>query len=219
MPYGYFVKARSGIETMADLKGKRVVVDLKGNASLAALNWAMLETAGLGKSDVSPVAVGGIEQGVAAVTEGRADAAPIAMGIPLLRRAHAGIPGGVRVIALGPQATDALLNALAPGSRTHRLEPSSEYVGVAEPTMVSAFDTFINVGSHVEAEDAYLLVKTLHENWAGLKEDYPALSDLPADGLDPATNPHPYAAGAVRYYKEVGLWSEANATQQAKVER
>ncbi len=219
MPYGYFVKARSGIETMADLKGKRVVVDLKGNASLAALNWAMLETAGLGKNDITPVAVGGIEQGVAAVTEGRADAAPIAMGIPLLRRAHTSIPGGVRVIALGPQATDDLLNELAPGSRTHRLEPSSQYVGVSQPTIVSAFDTFINVGSHVEEEDAYLLVKTLHENWAGLQDDYPALSDLSAEGLDPPTNPHPYAAGAVRYYKEAELWSEANEAQQIKAKR
>lgn len=219
MPYGYFVKARSGITRLEDLAGKRVVVDLKGNVSLAALNWAMLKTAGLEEGDVVPVAVGGIERGVAAVTEGRADAAPIAMGIPLLRKAHAGIPGGVRVIPLGRGASDERLDALAPGSRTHLLEPSAEFVGVEAPTLVSAFDTFVNVGTGVGPDDAYLLVRTLYENWGTLEKDYPALRGSSADELAPATNPHPYDEGAVRYFEEVGLWSEANEARQKNLSR
>lgn len=219
MPYAYFVRARTGIERIEDLKGKRVVVDLKGNVSLAALNWAILATAGLGREDIIPVAVGGIEQGVDAVTEGRADAAPVGIGIPLLRKAQAGIPGGVRVVALGRMGTDELLEARAPGSRTFLLQPSPAYVGISQPTLVSAFDTFINVGSGVSADDAYLLAQTLHQNWQSLQKDYPALRALSSGELAPSTDPHPYSEGAVRYFKDAGVWTEANDAQQAKVSR
>jgi TRAP transporter TAXI family solute receptor len=217
MPHAYFVKADTGIERIEDLRGKRVVVDLKGNVSLAALNWAILATAGLEREDIIPVAVGGIEQGVDAVTEGRADAAPVGIGIPLLRKAHAGIPGGVRVVALGRMGTDELLEARAPGSRTFRLQPSPAYVGVSQTTWVAAFDTFINVGSSISADDAYLLAETLHRNWESLQRDYPALSAVSSHELAPATDPHPYSEGAVRYFKDAGIWTEANDQQQAKV--
>jgi len=83
LPYGYFVRANSGIKTVEDLKGKKVVIDLKANVSLAAFNWAIMATGGLDKNSLQPIAVGGIGQGLNAVVEGRADAAPIALGIPL----------------------------------------------------------------------------------------------------------------------------------------
>jgi TRAP-type uncharacterized transport system substrate-binding protein len=113
--------------------------------------------------------------------------------------------------------TDELLEAQAPGSRTYLLQPSPAYVGVSQSTLVSAFDTFINVGASVSADDVYLLTQTLHQNWEPLQKDYPALSALSSDELAPSTSPHPYSEGAVRYFKDAGVWTEANDTQQAKV--
>jgi TRAP transporter TAXI family solute receptor len=219
MPYAYFVRASAGIERIEDLKGKRVVVDVKGNVSLADLNRAMLRTGGIGEEDVVPIDVGGIEQGVEAVIEGRADAAPIAIGTPLLSQAHASLPGGVRIVALGRNASDEALDSLAPGSRTLLLERSQERVGVSEATLVAAFDTFVNVGSGIDPEGAYLLARTLHEGWESLRNDYPALRGTSARDLAPATNPHPYSDGAVRYFKEVGLWSEANEAREKRISR
>ncbi len=219
IPYAFFVKAGSGIERLEDLRGKRVVVEMKGNVSLASLNWAILQTAGLGEDDIVPIAVGGIEQGVDAVTEGRADAAPIAMGIPLLRKAHAGIPGGVVVLSLGDQASDVQLVGRAPGSRSHVVEPSPEFVGLTGPTTVAAFDTYVTVGTALPSEEVELLVRTLHKHWDRLQKDYPALRGTSASDLAPATNPLPYAAGAVVYFKEAGLWSDANEAQQQSLAR
>ena len=59
-------------------------------------------------------------------------------------------------------------------------------------------------------EDAYLLAKTVHENWAAMQKDYAPLRGVKAEWLAPADNPMPYHPGAVRYYKEAGLWTEAN---------
>ena len=60
LPYAYMVKESSGIKTLADLKGKRVIVKFKTNVSLAQANRTILSTAGLTESDVTPVESGGV---------------------------------------------------------------------------------------------------------------------------------------------------------------
>ena len=42
LPYAYMAKESSGIKTLADLKGKRVVVKFKTNVSLAQANRTIL---------------------------------------------------------------------------------------------------------------------------------------------------------------------------------
>ena len=64
-----------------------------------------------------------------------------------------------------------------------------------------------------------LLVETLYRNWSKLKQEYPALGDMTPDELAPSTNPHPYAEGAVRFFKEAGLWSEAHEIRQGQLLR
>jgi TRAP-type uncharacterized transport system substrate-binding protein len=115
--------------------------------------------------------------------------------------------------------TDELLEARAPGSRTFLLQPSPANVGISQPTSVSAFDTFINVGSGVSDDDAYILAQTLHQNWESLQKDYPALTAVSSSELAPTTDPHPYSESAVRYFKDAGIWTEANDVQQAKVSK
>ncbi len=66
-------------------------------------------------------------------------------------------------------------------------------------------------------DDAYAIAKALHQNWKALQKAYGPLRGVPQSKIAPASNPHPYHPGAVRYYKEAGLWSAANAKQQAKV--
>ena len=59
LPYAYMVKESSGIKTLADLKGKRVVVKFKTNVSLAQANRTILASAGLTENDVTSVESGG----------------------------------------------------------------------------------------------------------------------------------------------------------------
>ena len=35
--------------------------------------------------------------------------------------------------------------------------------------------------------------------------------------IAPSTNPIPYHAGAIRYFKEIGIWTAANDKRQAEV--
>ena len=111
LPYAYMAKESSGIKTLADLKGKRVVVKFKTNVSLAAANKVILSSAGLKLTDVTPVQSGGVVASIGMVVRGRVDAAPIATGMPALRKAHATVPGGLRIIPIGPKGTDEFLGS------------------------------------------------------------------------------------------------------------
>ncbi len=102
LPYSYMVKANSGITRVDQLRGKRVVVHVKTNVSLGRLNRAILATAGITEKDVKAIDSGGVVAGLNMVVEGRADAGNVALGMPVLKKLHASVPGGVRVIALGP---------------------------------------------------------------------------------------------------------------------
>lgn len=215
LPYGYIVKESSGIKSVEDLRGKRVVVNVKTNVSLAQLNRTILATAGMTERDVKAVDSGGVVAGVNMVVEGRADAATGATGMPVLRKSHATVPGGLRMIALGAKATDKQMNAGMAGARTFMAKPSKRMGFIRGVTKIAAFDTYLNAGTTVKAEDAYLMAKTMHSNWKAMQKDYGPLRGVRQDQLVPADNPIPYHAGAVKYYKEVGLWTAANQKHQA----
>ena len=101
------------------------------------------------------------------------------------------------------------------GSRTLMVKPSKRYVGVKGPIKIAAFESYLNISAAVSTEDAYMLDKTLHQNWKALNKDYGATRSVPVDKLAPPINPIPYHDGAVKYFKEAGIWSAANDKQQA----
>lgn len=217
LPYGYFVRANSGLKTISDLKGKRVQVAIKSNVSLKQLNETILATGGLTLNDVTALESGGIVSGINMVVEGRADAAVTAMGIPVLRKANAGIPGGIRILSLGEKGTPEFMGSRTGGATSMVVNPSKRNVGVVEPTRVAAFQTLLNVSAKVSDKDAYMLAKTLHENWKDLQKSYPPLRGVQQDKLAVPLNPIPYHTGAIAYYKEVGIWTDANDKHRSMI--
>ena len=215
LPYAYVVKESSGIKTLDDLKGKSVTVNVKTNVSLGQTNRTVLATAGLSESDVQAVDSGGVVEGINMVVEGRAVATTVALTMPAMRKAHATVPGGLRVLTLGPKATDEFMDRGMDGLYTMNVEPSQRLPFVRQPTKIAAFDTYLNVGTTVDDKTAYGMAKAMHENWAQLQKDYAPLRGTALKALVPANNPIPYHPGAMKYWKEVGLWTDANEKRDA----
>ncbi len=214
--YGYMVRADSGIETIEDLRGKRVVVEIKANDSLSEANRAMLASGGLTEKDVKPVTIGGLPQGVQGVQDGSIDATAIAVGIPLTREAHAAVPGGISYVSLtGPKANDAFLAEQFPGLYLMPLKPSPNAPGAKEGTNVVGFDVMLVADAQMSDEQAAAIVKTLHENWQALQTDYPVLKSGDKAKLAAASNTAPYHPGAKAYFQSVGLWNDANESREA----
>ena len=215
LPYMYMVKENSGIKTVGDLKGKKVVIKFKTNVSLAQANRVILSTAGLSENDVDAVDSGGVVAGINMVVEGRADAATVALAMPAMRKANASVPGGLRILTLGPKASNEFMSKGMDGLYTMEVKPSKRYPFVRQDTKIAAFDTYLNAGTAVDDESAYAMAKAMHQNWKQMQKDYPPLRGTKADALVPANNPIPYHPGAVKYWKEAGLWSEANEKHDA----
>ncbi len=208
------VRGDSGIAAIEDLRDRRVVVAIRSNVALERWHWAILATGGLGPGDIDVVSVASLPDGVRLLTEGRVDAAPIGLATALARQAEATIPGGIRFLAIG--SDEAKLMNSVPGAHIDVMTPDTAAVGIAEPTRLGRFATYLNTGAHLADEDAYLIVKTLHQQWESLRRDYALLSTVSADSIAPSDSPHPYHVGAARYFREAGLWTDAHERNQLR---
>lgn len=217
IPFGYLVKGNSGIKSISQLRDKRVVVEIPTIYSLGSLHRTMLLTEGITVKDVTGLKSGGIVKSMDMLIQGRAEAVAAAYSMPAVRKAHASVPGGIRYLPLKSGTTNAFMNKHTPGTRTFMAKPSKRYPYITENTLIGAFDAYLNAGKQVSDDDGYLLAKTLHQNWKALQKAYPPTRGVKSSQIAPATNSHPYHPGAVRYFKEAGIWSAANEKRQAEV--
>ncbi|GIX13827.1 MAG: C4-dicarboxylate ABC transporter substrate-binding protein [Paracoccaceae bacterium] len=221
LPYAFVARGDSGLKRVSDLRGHKVAVEFRANAALAAANRAILAAAGLDPDrDVEAVTITGIPEGYKLVTEGVIAAAPTALGIPLALQAHSTLPGGIIMLALdGPNATTEFLNAQVPGLYILPTKPGDNNPGVDEPKNVAGFDVFYLVSADMDEDDAYTLIRTLYENYEQMQADYAVLRSSPRDLLARPTNTAPFHPGAVRFFREVGLWSAENEARDAALMR
>ena len=217
IPYGLMVRGDSDIKSIDQLRGKKVVINIKPNTSLTPLTLRILETAGLKEKDVVAMDSGGLIKNIDLVVQGRAEAAPVAYSMPAVRKAHATTPGGIRILPLGSLGTDAFMDSGVSGTATMMATPAKTRPFFKEATKIVAFQSFLNAGSAVNADEAYNLVKALHQNWKAMQKAYGPLRGVADNKIAPATNPIPYHEGAVRYFKEIGIWTAANEKRQAEV--
>lgn len=216
LPYAYITRADTGIVQMEDLRGSRVMGDMPTNVALTQINIAMLASGGLDVTDVQWQRSGGLIDGINAVTEGRTDAAPVATSMPALIEAHNAVSGGLRIIANGDLAIDGFYGELVPGTREFLQQPREASPFVIGETPIVAYDTLLVTSAALSDDDVYLLTKTMHENWADLQQDYPPIRSVSSDDFVLVNTTVPYHPGAIRYFEEAGLWTQAHAANQAR---
>jgi len=218
LPYTFTVRADSGIKTVADLKGKKVVMEFRALLGLKPMNEALIQAGGLKISDVTPVTVAGLKQGLDALADKAVDATAVAAGIAMVQEANASIPGGVRYLDVtGPNATDAFMAKTLPGSSLMTLAPNPRMPEVKEPVKIGTYDVFLVVGAGLSDADASKMTTVLIENWAALQKDYPALRAAKLDDLSRPSNVVPYHPGAIAAYKTKKMWTERNDAAQKAI--
>lgn len=209
--FQFFTRAEDGMTSVADLKGKSVVTKFRAIAGFDQVIDATLGSANITSDDVNGVTVAGIVDAIGAVRDGRVDSTMVALGIPPLREADAAIPGGIRVLTLGDNH-EAVTDVL--GLQVSNVGPSPAQVGIDAPIEAVSFNTFLNVGASMSDDDAYDLAKVIHSNWDEAQKALPPLRGMKPEWMVPARLSHPYHPGAIRYFKEQGMWSDDHQTQQ-----
>ncbi len=210
------VRASSGIKTVKDLKGKRVTTDMKGQRAMGSVMQLIVKAGGLKLSDVKRVTVANVGAGTKALIEGNVDATFIAVGIPLVKRAHAAIPGGVAYVDMaGGKTSDAYLGSQVAGVYSTTLEPSKRMPEVTSKITTVAFDIYLVTGADTPAKDVAAVLTAVTDQFKALQKAYPPLRRGRAAGFAAANNTIPYHKGAIEYYKAKGMWKDANMKHEA----
>jgi len=218
MPFAFITRKDSGIETVSDLKGKKVVLTIAAAQAVNIMAEGMLETAGLSRNDVEIVTVSGVGQGVEAVVEGNADAAPGSVSMAAIRKANA--TTGVRVLTIAADGyQQRLVSSSAPGLRTY-LVAAGDHPGVESETRIFAMDMYLTVPKELEDEDVNKILDVLHGKWAEMGEDFIGLSGFLTSDFVHSSQTVPYHKAAVEYYKSAkgdAIWDAQTEARNQKL--
>jgi TRAP transporter TAXI family solute receptor len=219
------VRAGSNIKTISDLKGKRVSSGFNAQKTIARIIEAHLVNGGLTYKDVTGVPTPNVNTQADDFKTNKVDVLFFALGSGAIKEAAASV-GGVRVLEVNDSpAAQQRMQTILPGAYVMTVNPSPQFDGIAKATKIIAFDMDLNSSVKVPEDVVYKVVKALYENKADLASTFPPFAILDVKTIAKPIEGIEYHPGAIRFYKEVGLWppkaqgaaSEAsNAAEPAK---
>ncbi len=209
-PCGLMVRGNSGLKVPADLKGKRAAW-VAGAPAINIVVEAVLAFAGLNWEDVKKVEFPSYSAAARAVIDGSVDVAQVANTAPVAFEAEASAHG-VGWIAVDPndkqgwERLNKVMPALFPIKATAGAGISDQKPLWNQCQMYPVMVTW----ERQEEDLAYNIAKAIQENFDLYKDAHPAMPGWKAEkGL--AVKPqNPYHPGAIKYFKEAGLWNAQN---------
>ena len=198
---GLVVRDKSDIKQVSDLKGKRMAWDFGGHAINQTWQNAMLEMGGVKGSDIKQVRFSNLNDGVRAVAEGKVDSSIVAVGIGLVEEVNAMEP--IRFLSL--PNTEAANDILSPYGAN--VVKSTAATAVRGETYVIGYPLQIATSSKVSEIAIYTVVKAWWENLAELQTLHPIFKRWSKEHQALTNFTVPYHPGAVKFYKEAGVWT------------
>jgi hypothetical protein len=201
-----FVKKDSPAKKLTDIKGMRMVWGFAQQNIIMPLIMAHFDAVGLTEKDITPVNVPAVVRGADDFASGKADVFFFALGSAKVTEVDAAV-GGVRALPLpdGPQ-TQASFKKHFPPAYVIEVKPVKGVAGIDEPTPIMAYDAVMVTHAGASEDLIYNMTKTLHENAEAVAKSSPTLRGFNAGGMAKKTDLAEYHPGAIKYYKEKGLW-------------
>ena len=204
-----FVRKDSDIMTVADLKGKRMVDGYTAQQTILPQLDAMYATAGLTRADMQPVQVPSVVAGADAFMAGESVGFIFAHGAGKVREADAAV-GGLRALAIENTPENvAAIKQHWPVGYLVKMSPGPASPGVLEEGYYVAYPQLVFTNKDVADDVVYQMAKVVYENQQGLGEIFPPFRGFkPKEDMVGDSAPAEYHPGAIKFYKEVGLWKE-----------
>ena len=206
--YNHLVSVTStGIETVADLKDRVVSTGAPGSGTEVSA-FRILEAGGVNpETDITRQSLGAA-QSVDAIKDDKIDAFFFSGGLPTGAILDlASTPG--RTIKVVPNGGTLATLQEQYGSLVYHNSPipPSVYPGMEDTVTVVAVSNVLVVHAEMDEELAYQLTRVLFDHHDELAAVHPMAAGLTLDNAT-AGSPIPFHDGAVRYYREQGVWSE-----------
>lgn len=203
-------KTNKDINTLADIKGKRVAwMPLR---SSQILHEAFLAFAGLRKEDIKAIPVDGYVGQFMALMAGKVDVVLTTNPVTSKLVEVDARPAGMKWLPLPRENKEGWkrLREIAPWGVPSTITVG---VGISKEKPVEGYDHFYGfaVYENTSPDLVYLLTKTIAENLEELHRTSQAWKVYTMEkALETEMYPHVYHRGAVKYFKEKGLWKDAH---------
>jgi TRAP transporter TAXI family solute receptor len=198
--FGIVTKEKSGIKTIPDLKGKRVTYSVTSYMTQLVMETELQAYGVNPAKDITVVKTEDNSTAIRDLDQGRTDAAACGLGgskmAELSRKSKIVVlpfdPGKIAFVqkemVMFPAITPETLSGVDPGLKV-----------IATPTLLIA-------RADLSDDVVHQIVRALIENFNELKTVNPVLADWKPE-VAVRELPVPYHPGAIKYYKEKGLWS------------
>ena len=211
------VRTGSGIDRPEDLAGKTIIGKRPALPELALITDALLKVYGIDPSKVRIVSTTNTGEAVNAIKSGTVDAVvmPGSAGAGYLRRLMR--EKKIHYLKIPDDKMKAIVAMLPKYVRVAKL-PANTYENQSEAVNVFGMATYLVAAARVPDETVYKVTKTLFDHISDFHGFHAAAKEWTLqEALEPPTIP--YAAGAIRYFKERNVWTPALAKEQAELER
>lgn len=202
----------SGIKSAADIKGKRFAGEYSAGPQDTAQSLGFLAGWGLTKEDVIWITVPDLADAVVLLMEGKADVAGDS-GPGMAQVLELDAKKGARFLSYNttPEALEAFNKIYQASVDFVAVDPDPSLVGVRETiNMLKQDDYYMARADQISDEEAYEIVRCIWDNLEEFSTLHSSLASLSKpEFLVIANNTVPYHPGAIKFYKEKGVWTQA----------
>lgn len=213
MALGFVVRNDSPMKKVADVRGKRVSWEFAGYAPNVASVLCYMYVAGVTLKEVVPVRISSLPEGINALVEGRLDATTSSVGMPATTEADAKI--GVRHLEQNVAGPEWVRKGeiLQPGSYVGICR-AGEGASVKVDTPLWFKPSYVVSSVNVPEEVIYAFLKTLWDHHKETWEIHASLKEFKPEMFIDNTFSIPVHEGAVKLYKEKGVWTPEREQRQ-----
>ncbi len=211
-PFTVVARMDANINKFEDLKGKRINIGNEGSGMRATMEMVM-RAYGWGHKDFSLVSeLKAMDQGQA-LCDNHVDAIIYAAGHPngAIQEVTSSCP--TKLISVNGPVIDKLIESNPYYS--YVVIPGGMYKGSPEDIYTFGVKASVVTSASVPSDEIYHLVKSVFDHFDDFKTLHPVFSTLDKVQMVLDGNSAPLHDGAMRYFKEVGLYQQALEEQSA----
>src|SRR5712672_3392819 len=194
----------TGIEKLADLKGKRVSTGSPGSAT-EVMAFRVIEAGGLDKDKDMKRERLGVAESVNAIKDRKIDAFFWVGGLPTAAVTDLGATPGLKIKLIDHSDVVDKMNAKYGKLYVTDVIPAKTYPGQDADNQIAEVWNLIVTGDKMSNDDAYAIVKTLVEKKADIVAVHKEAESFSLDNQVQERSPIPFHPGALKYFKEKGI--------------
>jgi hypothetical protein len=193
-----------GVNSMKDLKGKRVSTGSPGSAT-EVMAFRIIEAAGLDKDKDMKRERLGVAESVNAIKDKKIDAFFWVGGLPTAAVTDLAATPGVKIKMIDHAEVVPAMNKKYGNLYVEDLIPKTTYSGMAADNKQATVWNIIVSNENLSNDAAYNIVKTIFEKRDDLIAVHKEAANIKLEAQKAAASPIPFHPGAIKYFTEKGV--------------